>query len=37
MMRYDRTAGDAAGESSASKDNLVLFDWDLPDAKTPDF
>ena len=36
MVRYDRTQ-DTLPENICIEGNLVLFDWDLPEAKTPNF
>lgn len=36
MIRYDRTQA-TLPENICVEGNLVLFDWDLPEAKTPDF
>jgi len=35
-IRYDRTK-DTLPENICVEGNLTLFDWDLPEAKTPDF
>jgi len=36
IVRWDRTT-DTLPENICVEGNLVLFDWDLPEAKTPDF